>query len=204
MDFLSSYKDLETSIRNNLGLLSVKEYEDTLTDNDIIDKIRLARNIRNYYSHHSDGEKLVKVNKDMIIFLNDIKTQVDNTQKKVKDIYKSISKAKYIIKNTNLNDLCETILKGLSNKDMISNNIYYIIDDNNYLLGCITIAELLKTTLPLTKSTLNKTKLTSFNKSLLSNITILHKYDTIDNLSGYYLVTDDGTLKGKVLGELIL
>ena len=66
MDFLTAFKEYENTIRVETNLLSAKDYEDTITDCDLQDKLRLARTLRNYFSHHTDGEKLVKINKDMI------------------------------------------------------------------------------------------------------------------------------------------
>ena len=51
--------------------LSIKDYEDRLVNDgntDAADKLRLCRMIRNYLSHHADGDELVTVNNNLSAF----------------------------------------------------------------------------------------------------------------------------------------
>ena len=90
--FLKAYKDFENELRNNSEYITVKDYEDRLTEPEIQDKLRFARNLRNYLSHHSDGDNLIKVNKDMLDFINEQKETVLKMNGIVQDVYISIAK----------------------------------------------------------------------------------------------------------------
>ena len=135
-DFLTAFKEFENEIRNNTQYSSVKEYEDSIENTDVQDKIRFLRIIRNYYSHHSDGEILVKINKSSIDFLEKQTQLLLNSKLKVKDKYKSISKSQKIVKQSDIYSLINMLCK----KNILS---AYIIDKNSYLLGEIALPDLI-------------------------------------------------------------
>jgi hypothetical protein len=135
-DFLTTFKEFENEIRNNTQYSSVKEYEESIENTDVQDKIRFLRIIRNYYSHHSDGEILVKINKSSIDFLEKQTQILLNSKLKVKDKYKSISKSQKIVKQSNIYSLINMLCK----KNILS---AYIIDKNSYLLGEIALPDLI-------------------------------------------------------------
>lgn len=135
-DFLTTFKEFENEIRNNTQYSSVKEYEDSIENTDVQDKIRFLRIIRNYYSHHSDGEILVKINKLSIDFLEKQTQNLLNSKLKVKDKYKSISKSQKIVKQSDIYSLINMLCK----KNILS---AYIIDKNSYLLGEIALPDLI-------------------------------------------------------------
>lgn len=135
-DFLTTFKEFENEIRNNTQYSSVKEYEDSIENTDVQDKIRFLRIIRNYYSHHSDGEILVKINKSSIDFLEKQTQLLLNSKLKVKDKYKSINKSQKIVKQSDIYSLINMLCK----KNILS---AYIIDKNSYLLGEIALPDLI-------------------------------------------------------------
>lgn len=135
-DFLTTFKEFENEIRNNTQYSSVKEYEDSIENTDVQDKIRFLRIIRNYYSYHSDGEILVKINKSSIDFLEKQTQNLLNSKLKVKDKYKSISKSQKIVKQSDIYSLINMLCK----KNILS---AYIIDKNSYLLGEIALPDLI-------------------------------------------------------------
>ena len=147
MDFLTAFKEYENTIRVETNLLSAKDYEDTITDCDLQDKLRLARTLRNYFSHHTDGEKLVKINKDMINVLEQEIQTILNKKLKVKDKYKTNSKAKYIIKSNNLYDTINTFIKRKI-------TYAYIISEDNILLGKLNLIDISEDILNTTSLTL--------------------------------------------------
>ncbi len=135
-DFLTTFKEFENEIRNNTQYSSVKEYEESIENTDVQDKIRFLRIIRNYYSHHSDGKILVKINKSSIDFLEKQTQILLNSKLKVKDKYKSISKSQKIVKQSDIYSLINMLCK----KNILS---AYIIDNNSYLLGEIALPDLI-------------------------------------------------------------
>lgn len=81
--FLDAYKALETAIRNNssllgrlpfvgencVGIASVRDLEDAVTDEDLRDKLRLCRMVRNYAQHHDDASSFVGISDGMLSFV---------------------------------------------------------------------------------------------------------------------------------------
>lgn len=198
-DFLTTYKTLENTIRTTLGLLSVKDYEDSISLNDMdrADKLRLARTIRNYYSHHADGEGLVKINKDMISFLDGEITKVNNSRLLVKDKYKTLSRAKYILNEANL---YTTINNMYQNKI----DVGLVVNNDNILLGEVLFIDIIGEQLSgTTVAKLKKINITSYIKK--SNVATTTKNTPIETLlPGYYLVLDETSKFKKVIGEIVI
>lgn len=160
-DFLTAFKEFENEIRNNTQYSSVKEYEDSIENTDVQDKIRFLRIIRNYYSHHSDGEILVKINKSSIDLLEKQTQNLLNSKLKVKDKYKSISKSQKIVKQSDIYSLINMLCK----KNILS---AYIIDKNSYLLGEIALPDLISKYFEFNTKQSNKTDNTK-NKNNKNN-----------------------------------
>ena len=160
-DFLTAFKEFENEIRNNTQYSSVKEYEESIENTDVQDKIRFLRIIRNYYSHHSDGEILVKINKSSIDLLEKQTQNLLNSKLKVKDKYKSISKSQKIVKQSDIYSLINMLCK----KNILS---AYIIDKNSYLLGEIALPELISKYFEFNTKQSNKTDNTK-NKNNKNN-----------------------------------
>ncbi len=194
MDFLTTFKEYENTIRVETNLLSAKDYEDTITDCDLQDKLRLARTLRNYFSHHTDGEKLVKINKDMINVLEQEIQTILNKKLKVKDKYKTNSKAKYIIKSNNLYDTINIFIKRKI-------TYAYIISEDNILLGklnLIDISEDILNTTSLTK--LKKKEVVPYLKSIDCNI--IAKNSPLDEVKEYSLVGEKIDKQYIIYGEI--
>ena len=194
MDFLTAFKEYENTIRVETNLLSAKDYEDTITDCDLQDKLRLARTLRNYFSHHTDGEKLVKINKDMINVLEQEIQTILNKKLKVKDKYKTNSKAKYIIKSNNLYDTINTFIKRKI-------TYAYIISEDNILLGklnLIDISEDILNTTSLTK--LKKKEVTPYLKNI--DCSIVSKNTVLDEIKDYALVGERQDKNYIIYGEI--
>ena len=160
-DFLTAFKEFENEIRNNTQYSSVKEYEESIENTDVQDKIRFLRIIRNYYSHHSDGEILVKINKSSIDLLEKQTQNLLNSKLKVKDKYKSISKSQKIVKQSDIYSLINMLCK----KNILS---AYIIDKNSYLLGEIALPDLISKYFEFNTKQSNKTDNTK-NKNNKNN-----------------------------------
>lgn len=160
-DFLTAFKEFENEIRNNTQYSSVKEYEESIENTDVQDKIRFLRIIRNYYSHHSDGEILVKINKSSIDLLEKQTQNLLNSKLKVKDKYKSISKSQKIVKQSDIYSLINMLCK----KNILS---AYIIDKNSYLLGGIALPDLISKYFEFNTKQSNKTDNTK-NKNNKNN-----------------------------------
>ena len=160
-DFLTAFKEFENEIRNNTQYSSVKEYEESIENTDVQDKIRFLRIIRNYYSHHSDGEILVKINKSSIDFLEKQTQNLLNSKLKVKDKNKSISKSQKIVKQSDIYSLINMLCK----KNILS---AYIIDKNSYLLGEIALPDLISKYFEFNTKQSNKTDNTK-NKNNKNN-----------------------------------
>lgn len=194
MDFLTAFKEYENTIRVETNLLSAKDYEDTITDCDLQDKLRLARTLRNYFSHHTDGEKLVKINKDMINVLEQEIQTILNKKLKVKDKYKTNSKAKYIIKSNNLYDTINTFIKRKI-------TYAYIISEDNILLGKLNLIDI-------SEDILNTTSLTKLKKKevmpYLKNIdcNIVSKNTVLDEIKDYALVGERQDKNYIIYGEI--
>lgn len=199
-DFLTIYKDFENTIRKETSFATAKDYEDAQADSEIQDKLRLARTLRNYFSHHVDGDKLIKIQKPLIDFLKSQKENILSLQLQVKDKYKPISRARYIIRDSDI----YTAFVAMSSKE-ISNA--YVVDKDGMLLGEVKFVNLAVFSLENTKSKMQKTDLNkyiiSLSKSIKDNL-ITTKNTLYRDVSGYKLVGELSE-KGnyKIYGEVI-
>ena len=68
--YLDLFRTYETAVRNK-GFESAKEYEDSVTDVDVQDKLRFCRVVRNYLAHGKDAGRFVAPTADMTKFIED-------------------------------------------------------------------------------------------------------------------------------------
>lgn len=194
MDFLTAFKEYENTIRTETEVLSAKDYEDMITDPDLQDKLRLARTLRNYFSHHIDGDKLIKINKDMITVLEKETQNILDKKLKVKDKYKTNSKAKYIIKANNLYEITNIFIKRKI-------TYAYIISEDNILLGKLNLIDI-------SEDILNTTSLTKLKKKeifpYLKNIdcSIVLKSTPLNEINQYSLVGEKQDKHFIIYGEI--
>lgn len=189
--FLKAYKDFENELRNNSDYITVKDYEDSLTEPEIQDKLRFARNLRNYLSHHSDGDSLIKVNKDMLDFINEQKETVLRMNGIVQDVYVSIAKSKYLYKLSDDIKTCKDLLQALSKK---KTDYAYILNKDGKLSGKVTIYALIDVVIANPRLGINHIPVENTDISVLNKQTPLTTLD-----SGYYFVQD---AKGKICGDI--
>lgn len=137
--FLTTYKALEKEL-TDMGL-SIKDYEDRLVNDgntDAADKLRLCRMIRNYLSHHADGDELVTVNNNLSAFIKGLIIMINNTKLKAKDSYVPVSRSKRLIrKPESVRDIIDEFNKHPKE------NILYVISGDNKLLGQINSTDVL-------------------------------------------------------------
>lgn len=81
--FLETYKKLETTLRKAEQFNSVFEYENSLTDPEIVEKLKLCRLTRNYIVHNENSVDFVAPTSEMISFLA---KQCEWAQKRVKTL----------------------------------------------------------------------------------------------------------------------
>lgn len=192
-DFLAAYKEFENELRNNSDFAAVKAYEDSLSDLEVQDRLRFARNMRNYLSHHTDGERLVTCNKELVDFINNQKLIVQRINGTAQDAYKTIAKSEYLIKLTKDCKTCKDLLSEMGKKKMV---YAYILDDTGILLGQINIFTLIDI---ICSNPRQSVKNIPYE---IADLEYIDKQTPLTILkSGYYLVTD---AKGKIAGELII
>lgn len=89
-EFISAYKKLENAITLSypeFSMQSVKMYEDNIisADTDMLQKLRLCRNIRNYIQHNADSDSFVCIHAGMMDFLNNLTQKVNSANGICKD-----------------------------------------------------------------------------------------------------------------------
>lgn len=194
MDFLTAFKEYENTIRTETEVLSAKDYEDMITDPDLQDKLRLARTLRNYFSHHIDGDKLIKINKDMITVLEKETQNILDKKLKVKDKYKTNSKAKYIIKANNLYEITNVFIKHKL-------TYAYIISEDNILLGKLNLIDISEDILNTTSlAKLKKKEIFPYLKNIDCNI--VSKNTPLNEINQYSLVGEKQDKNFVIYGEI--
>lgn len=194
MDFLTAFKEYENTIRTETEVLSAKDYEDMINDPDLQDKLRLARTLRNYFSHHIDGDKLIKINKDMISVLEKETQNILDKKLKVKDKYKTNSKAKYIIKANNLYEITNVFIKHKL-------TYAYIISEDNILLGKLNLIDISEDILNTTSlAKLKKKEIFPYLKNIDCNI--VSKNTPLNEINQYSLVGEKQDKNFVIYGEI--
>lgn len=192
--FLTTYKALEKELTDT-GL-SIKDYEDRLINNgntDAADKLRLCRMIRNYLSHHADGDELITANNNLSTFIKEQITMINNTKLKAKDSYVPVSRSKRLIrKPESVRDVIDEFNKHPKE------NILYVISDDNKLLGQINSTDVLTVLYSISRlSDLKKTPADKLIKK--ANVVTVDKDTVLSDIKADYAIVMKN--KNEILGE---
>lgn len=192
--FLTTYKALEKEL-TDMGL-SIKDYEDKLVNNgntDAADKLRLCRMIRNYLSHHADGDELVTVNNNLSAFIKGLIIMINNTKLKAKDSYVPVSRSKRLIrKPESVRDIIDEFNKHPKE------NILYVISGDNKLLGQINSTDVLAVLYSISRlSDLKKTPADNLIKK--ANVVTVDKDTVLSDIKADYCIVMKN--KDEILGE---
>jgi hypothetical protein len=192
--FLTTYKALEKEL-TDMGL-SIKDYEDRLVNDgntDAADKLRLCRMIRNYLSHHADGDELVTVNNKLSAFIKGLIIMINNTKLKAKDSYVPVSRSKRLIrKPESVRDIIDEFNKHPKE------NILYVISGDNKLLGQINSTDVLAVLYSISRlSDLKKTPADNLIKK--ANVVTVDKDTVLSDIKADYCIVMKN--KDEILGE---
>lgn len=192
--FLTTYKALEKEL-TDMGL-SIKDYEDRLVNDgntDAADKLRLCRMIRNYLSHHADGDELVTVNNKLSAFIKGLIIMINNTKLKAKDSYVPVSRSKRLIrKPESVRDIIDEFNKHPKE------NILYVISCDNKLLGQINSTDVLTVLYSISRlSDLKKTPADNLIKK--ANVVTVDKDTVLSDIKADYCIVMKN--KNEILGE---
>lgn len=192
--FLTTYKALEKEL-TDMGL-SIKDYEDRLVNDgntDAADKLRLCRMIRNYLSHHADGDELVTVNNKLSAFIKGLIIMINNTKLKAKDSYVPVSRSKRLIrKPESVRDIIDEFNKHPKE------NILYVISCDNKLLGQINSTDVLTVLYSISRlSDLKKTPADNLIKK--TNVVTVDKDTVLSDIKADYCIVMKN--KNEILGE---
>lgn len=192
--FLTTYKALEKEL-TDMGL-SIKDYEDRLVNDgntDAADKLRLCRMIRNYLSHHADGDELVTVNNNLSAFIKGLIIMINNTKLKAKDSYVPVSRSKRLIrKPESVRDIIDEFNKHPKE------NILYVISGDNKLLGQINSTDVLGVLYSISRlSDLKKTPADNLIKK--TNVVTVDKDTVLSDIKADYCIVMKN--KNEILGE---
>ena len=192
--FLTTYKALEKEL-TDMGL-SIKDYEDRLVNDgntDAADKLRLCRMIRNYLSHHADGDELVTVNNNLSAFIKGLIIMINNTKLKAKDSYVPVSRSKRLIrKPESVRDIIDEFNKHPKE------NILYVISGDNKLLAQINSTDVLAVLYSISRlSDLKKTPADNLIKK--ANVVTVDKDTVLSDIKADYCIVMKN--KDEILGE---
>lgn len=192
--FLTTYKALEKEL-TDMGL-SIKDYEDRLVNDgntDAADKLRLCRMIRNYLSHHADGDELVTANNNLSAFIKGLIIMINNTKLKAKDSYVPVSRSKRLIrKPESVRDIIDEFNKHPKE------NILYVISGDNKLLGQINSTDVLTVLYSISRlSDLKKTPADNLIKK--ANVVTVDKDTVLSDIKADYCIVMKN--KDEILGE---
>ena len=193
--FLTTYKALEKEL-TDMGL-SIKDYEDRLVNDgntDAADKLRLCRMIRNYLSHHADGDELVTVNNKLSAFIKGLIIMINNTKLKAKDSYVPVSRSKRLIrKPESVRDIIDEFNKHPKE------NILYVISCDNKLLGQINSTDVLTVLYSISRlSDLKKTPADNLPWKK-TNVVTVDKDTVLSDIKADYCIVMKN--KNEILGE---
>ena len=192
--FLTTYKALEKEL-TDMGL-SIKDYVVRLVNDgntDAADKLRLCRMIRNYLSHHADGDELVTVNNNLSAFIKGLIIMINNTKLKAKDSYVPVSRSKRLIrKPESVRDIIDEFNKHPKE------NILYVISGDNKLLGQINSTDVLGVLYSISRlSDLKKTPADNLIKK--ANVVTVDKDTVLSDIKADYCIVMKN--KDEILGE---
>lgn len=175
---------------------SINTYSYRLINNgntDTADKLRLCRMIRNYLSHHADGDELVTVNNNLSAFIKGLIIMINNTKLKAKDSYVPVSKSKRLIrKPESVRDIIDEFNKHPKE------NILYVISGDNKLLGQINSTDVLGVLYSISRlSDLKKTPADNLIKK--TNVVTVDKDTVLSDIKADYCIVMKN--KDEILGE---
>ena len=175
---------------------SINTYSYRLINNgntDTADKLRLCRMIRNYLSHHADGDELVTVNNNLSAFIKGLIIMINNTKLKAKDSFVPVSKSKRLIrKPESVRDIIDEFNKHPKE------NILYVISGDNKLLGQINSTDVLGVLCSISRlSDLKKTPADNLIKK--TNVVTVDKDTVLSDIKADYCIVMKN--KDEILGE---
>lgn len=175
---------------------SINTYSYRLINNgntDTADKLRLCRMIRNYLSHHADGDELVTVNNNLSAFIKGLIIMINNTKLKAKDSFVPVSKSKRLIrKPESVRDIIDEFNKHPKE------NILYVISGDNKLLGQINSTDVLGVLYSISRlSDLKKTPADNLIKK--TNVVTVDKDTVLSDIKADYCIVMKN--KDEILGE---
>lgn len=175
---------------------SINTYSYRLINNgntDTADKLRLCRMIRNYLSHHADGDELVTVNNNLSAFIKGLIIMINNTKLKAKDSFVPVSKSKRLIrKPESVRDIIDEFNKHPKE------NILYVISGDNKLLGQINSTDVLAVLYSISRlSDLKKTPADNLIKK--ANVVTVDKDTVLSDIKADYCIVMKN--KDEILGE---
>lgn len=176
--FLDAYRNLENELRAENK--TVLEYENSLQDANVQEKLKLCRITRNYLSHQDT--KFVLATKEMISFIENLTKEIRLNGSLVKD---EMKKVKAIYSNENIKNIIQLCAKNIVPIiDKKTNKVLYLVDSDI-----------------LVKNLASGNKKIDIPKKV-PKYKYCKKEDRLDKLKGLYIVTSDGTEKGKYSGIL--
>lgn len=175
---------------------SINTYSYRLINNgntDTANKLRLCRMIRNYLSHHADGDELVTVNNNLSAFIKGLIIMINNTKLKAKDSYVPVSRSKRLIrKPESVRDIIDEFNKHPKE------NILYVISGDNKLLGQINSTDVLGVLYSISRlSDLKKTPADKLIKK--ANVVTVDKDTVLSDIKADYCIVMKN--KNEILGE---
>ena len=120
--FLEEYKKLETAIRNETGS-TVLDYENTMQQ-DLAEKIKVCRIMRNYAQHNADYVRFLAATADMCDFLRNMTKDVEKDRLRAGDKCKKL----------------QALTLKMSLKDIVQDNLPYGIYTREMLVAGLATA----------------------------------------------------------------
>lgn len=149
--------------------------------------------IRNYLSHHADGDELITVNNNLSAFIKGLIIMINNTKLKAKDSYVPVSRSKRLIrKPESVRDIIDEFNKHPKE------NILYVISGDNKLLGQINSTDVLGVLYSISRlSDLKKTPADNLIKK--TNVVTVDKDTVLSDIKADYCIVMKN--KDEILGE---
>lgn len=190
--FIAVYKDFENLMKNK-GIM-IKDFEDSMSDSECANKLRICRQMRNYISHNSDTMFLT-MSEAQIKFIENL----THEQRMFGDVVKKHLGT--IAANTcKIGDKCSDVVLKMSKKSLNEFPVYTEVRGKR-IFGVITIHDLIIQTL---NSKTNK--ISSIKKMNLNKVNFVAPDELMENIpkDKVNFCTDDGTKNGKLLGVVII
>lgn len=181
MQFIEAYKKLENAISGieSLDDRTVVGFENAMVKNNSeLNMLRYCRYTRNYIQHNVNYEKFVAVTSEMVAFLEKETAYAMSLRQSVKDVMK---RPKPLPENADIVDVAKALKRAPLAIAALKGTVTAAYDET--ALRDAVIAGKLPMTVP-------------------SRIRFVKDDTPIDGLNGLYVVTDNGTKKGKYIGVL--